>query len=65
MNYIYDIVLNFNKLYYDFYEWKESDNLLNFRKIPLFKIDDKDYNAYNYNGVTIKYINKFYNNWMN
>ena len=51
MNYIYDIILNFNKLYYDFYEWKDNDNILNFRKIPLFRISDKDYMCYKYDDI--------------
>ena len=29
MNYIYDIVLNFNKEYYSFYEWNRKDNIIN------------------------------------
>lgn len=51
MSYIYDIVLNFNRLYYDFYEWKDTDNILNFRKIPLFKINNKDYINYKYDDI--------------
>ena len=27
MEYIYDIVLNFNDCYYEFYEWNSKDNL--------------------------------------
>ena len=42
MNYIYDILLNFNDIYYDFYEWNISDNIEHIRKIPLFKISIKD-----------------------
>jgi len=53
MSYIYDIVLNFNKLYYEFYEWKETDNLLNFKKIPLFKVNDVDYLALRYDDIVM------------
>ena len=35
MNYIYDIVLNFNKEYYNFFEWNKRDNIVNVKKIPL------------------------------
>lgn len=38
MNYIYDILLNFNEKYYDFYEWDE--NIVHIKKIPCIKIDD-------------------------
>lgn len=38
MNYIYDILLNFHDTLYDFYDWNLGDNIINVRKIPLFKI---------------------------
>lgn len=48
MNYIYDIVLNFNENVYDFYEWNKGDNITHIRKIPLIKINSKDlYNIEN------------------
>ena len=31
MDYIYDIILNFNEEFYDFYEWKNNDNIINVR----------------------------------
>ena len=43
MDYIYDIVLNFQERYYDFYEWNLNDKLINFKKIPIYKIKTKDY----------------------
>lgn len=39
MNYIYDILLNFNKNLYEFYDWNLNDNIEHIRKIPVFKID--------------------------
>ena len=44
MNYIYDIVLNFNKKYYSFYEWNRKDNIINVKKIPLFLVDNECFN---------------------
>ena len=44
MNYIYDIILNFNKEYYDFYDWSIEDEITEVRKIPLIKVDFKVYN---------------------
>lgn len=38
MNYIYDILLNYNNIPYDFFEWNKSDNILHIRKIPLIKV---------------------------
>lgn len=38
MNYIYDILLNYSNIPYDFFEWNKSDNILHIRKIPLIKV---------------------------
>lgn len=64
MNYIYDIVLNFNPEYYDFYEWKKNDNIINVRKIPSLKIKEQDYLSLKYNKVTLDqpFIQKIKNN---
>lgn len=41
MNYIYDVILNFtNNYYYELYEWDKKDNLLNFKKIPIFYVNN-------------------------
>lgn len=41
MNYIYDVVLNFNYYndVYDFYEWKKEDELSYVEKIPVFVVN--------------------------
>lgn len=41
MNYIYDILLNFNRQLYDFFEWDMNDNIIHIRKIPFYKINTK------------------------
>ncbi|HPE14297.1 MAG TPA: DUF3603 family protein [Bacilli bacterium] len=38
MQYVYDIILNFNKELLDFYEWENEDKLTHIKKIPIFKI---------------------------
>lgn len=38
MNFIYDILVNFNDDLYDFYEWNTDDNVTHIRKIPLFRV---------------------------
>ena len=43
MEYIYDIVLNFQDEYYDFYEWLPSDRVINVKRIPIYKISTKNY----------------------
>ena len=54
MEYIYDIVLNFQPEYYDFYEWQKKDKIINIKKIPIYKINNKDYLNIKYNKATIK-----------
>lgn len=44
MSYVYDLVLNFNNNYYEFYEWKKEDNIYHIKRIHLIKVDSKTYN---------------------
>ncbi len=37
MNYIYDVILNFQNMYYDFFEWNDTDEITHIRKIPIIK----------------------------
>ena len=53
MDYIYDIVLNFNDDYYEFYEWKQEDKINNIKKIPIYKIPTNKYLDIKNNHVTI------------
>ena len=62
MNYIYDVILNFQKEYYDFYEWNQKDNIYHMRKIPIVKISNKQFyeiknNIIKFNESTIQYFN--------
>ncbi len=53
MNFIYDIVLNFNKEYYYFFEWSKKDNVINIKKIPFFLIDYQTFKIFRENNVTV------------
>ena len=53
MDYVYDIVLNFQTTYYDFYEWKSTDNIINIKKLPIYKITNKDYLNLKHHDITI------------
>lgn len=53
MNFIYDIVLNFNKEYYDFFEWNKKDSIVNIKKIPLFIVNNDTFNSMKYDSVTV------------
>ena len=52
MKEVYDIVLNFKKLPYEFYEWNKTDEIFHIKKIPSFKVDDKTlFNVLNYDVI--------------
>jgi len=53
MNFIYDIVLNFNKDYYNFFEWDKKDSVINIKKIPLFIVNNYTFNSMKYDIVTV------------
>ena len=53
MNYIYDIILNFTSNYFDFYEWKNEDILINFKKIPLFHVNSDVINDFIYYDIEV------------
>lgn len=53
MDYIYDIVLNFQNNYYDFFEWKSTDKVINVKKILVYRTTNEDYLNLKYNEVVI------------
>ncbi len=64
MNYIYDIVLNFQDYYYNFYEWKNKDKIKNIYKIPIYRVSNKDILIFKNNKVKIdkNFLNKIKKN---
>jgi hypothetical protein len=63
MNYIYDILLNFNDMLYDFYDWNVSDTILHIRRIPLILISSKTLNDIKENEIEfdIEFLEKIKN----
>lgn len=53
MNYIYDIVLNFQDNYYQFFEWNRKDKIKNVSKISVYRVDDQDLIDLSYNQITL------------
>ncbi|MGM9882053.1 MAG: hypothetical protein ACI31S_04350, partial [Bacilli bacterium] len=53
MNFIYDIILNFNSDYYNFFEWNKKDNIISIKKIPVFFIEKNLFNDMKYNKITV------------
>ena len=44
MSYVYDLVLNFNTNYYEFYEWNNIDQITHIKRINLVLVDSITYN---------------------
>lgn len=42
MTYIYDLFLNFNDNFIDFFEWNKKDYYTHFKKIYIFKVSNED-----------------------
>lgn len=63
MNYIYDILLNFQEKLYDFYDWNMGDDIKHIRRIPLFKISSDDLISFKENKFVVdkSLLNKIYN----
>ena len=55
MNYIYDVLCNFQNVYYDFYDWNKTDDILRIRKIPIIKVNDEVYLDLKNNNVKVSY----------
>ena len=41
MAYIYDILLNFNEDFFEFYDWNKNDKIIHIKKIPIYQVDNK------------------------
>ena len=60
MNYIYDILLNFNTSLYDFYEWNDNDDITHIRKMPVFKVNTQMIEDIKHHKIEVesKFLNK-------
>lgn len=43
---IYDVLLNFKKIAYEFYEWDNNDDIIHVKKIPIIKVDENTLNEF-------------------
>lgn len=62
MNYLYDVLINFTdkKCIYEYFDWVNSDYVVNVKRVLLFKVDYKTlFNLYNYK---VKISKKFLKN---
>lgn len=63
MTYIYDIFLNFNTEFFEYYDWNKNDNIIHIKKIPIYKVSKEDYMNIIYG--TIIFDNNFLENIKN
>ena len=63
MKYIYDIILNFNESLYEFYEWKDDDNIEYIKKIPIVKVAESVFSDLKNNEFVVddEFLNTIYN----
>lgn len=59
----YDILVNFKKNAYEFYEWEKEDDIKHIKKIPVFKVSNDVITDFLYNDVNVD--NDFLNNILN
>lgn len=62
MNYLYDILLNYNNLPYEIFDWNAEDEITHIRKIPFFKVKTQVLQDIVNNKVVLdnEFINKIY-----
>lgn len=53
MKYIYDILLNFNHMPYEIYDWNKDDEITHIRKMPFYKVTTTDLRNIVTNNVSI------------
>ena len=62
MNFIYDILVNFKYPLVDFYEWNEKDDIVNIKRIPIYKINTLDLGKLKYHKFKIDDVEVLKNN---
>lgn len=53
MKYAYDVVLNFNDKFYNFYEWNTNDTITYVKKIPIYKVTNGIINEIITNNISL------------
>lgn len=54
MNYIYDVLANFNEEYYEFYDWNEKDEITHIKKTPIIKTNKEFLYNIKYNDIIVE-----------
>ncbi len=56
--YLCDIKVNFNKKFYDFFDWNKNDKIINLKKVPLYYTDNLENVIYNKVKFEPEFLNK-------
>lgn len=57
MSYIYDVLANFNDVFYEFFDWYDNDSIVHIKKLPILKVNS-DF-LYNVKFNSVKVSNDF------
>ena len=63
MSYTYDILVNFNSDYYDFFDWNDNDNIIHIKKLPILKVESTFLFNAKYADIIVEklFVDKIYN----
>ena len=53
MNYIYDVLANFNISFFDFYDWYDTDDIIHIKKLPIVKVKSDFFSNIKYHDVKV------------
>ena len=53
MNYIYDVLANFNSCFYDFFDWNIDDDIVHIKKLPILKVSFDFLSKVKYHDVVV------------
>ena len=53
MNYIYDVLANFNSRYFDFFDWNIDDDIVHIKKLPILKVSYEFLSKVKYHDVVV------------
>ena len=56
--YLCDIKVNFNKNYYDFFDWNKSDKIITLKRIPLYYVNNLENLIYNNAKFSKEFLSK-------
>ena len=53
MNFIYDVLANFNDSFFEFFDWDDSDNIVHIKKLPIIKVSSDFFYNVKFNSVRV------------